>query len=218
MKKYLQNNLLCYPKDKIGWTLSACSLVIAGFSYLFRIKIGDIYLEGGLGFGFLIAGISPFLCLVACAFVFYIFVLLRYAIQVHYLPGLILFLGLWLALFVMPAPLSYEEQIFWKYQDEYEKLVNLAQNEKLPVSSECDGHGWAYAYPDQYKHLEGENPDSSCIYVYEGGVEFRPRSFYRPLFYFSGGVKINEFRSCGGDGWIYQELNSNWLICQIDFN
>ena len=218
MDVFLKKRVISFPPDSTGRSLSIWAIIIIVLIQLFRIKIDDVLLGAGLGFVPLLIVVSPFLCTGAALLVYYVVLMMKYSVTTHLLPGIILVAGLIIVFILVPPPRSYEERIFSKHQDDYRNLAQMAYDGELPVSFRCNGDG-AYAYPNEYKYLE--NRDESCIYTYYQNVEFTPRNFYRLLLYVADPSEL-KYPGCytdrWGEGWIYLRLDSNWFICQRDFN
>ncbi|HEY9087003.1 MAG TPA: hypothetical protein VIO36_02460 [Anaerolineaceae bacterium] len=198
------------PKDWTGQILSIVLIVFQVLHYIWRTKQDEFIMDAGLGLFFLCMGLAPFILLglllvlatVGATFVY------SFSSTGHPLPVFILFVG---GIFSLTAPLppSPAQNAFYRYQSEYEAVVELARQHQLAHEGYC---GYAFSLPEAYAHLTQE-----CVFVeYEPelAVLFSPPTSHRVIVYVETKDALEEIENCNGeDGSVFTQLEDNWFLC-----
>jgi len=196
------------PLSFRGRLLVILSLVMALIIYFVRVTLNDVFPILGDFFCLLIP--IAFLCLIAS--IIYLVFTIWFGLHRggNASPVIVLIAGLIFAV-VLPIPPRYEEGLFTRHREEFEKIVELARSSQLEHSSECSI--WrSFAVPDGFERLS-----ANCIFVdYEPflTVEFQPRHYMDKLIFTEGPSEIENKIGCGPDD--YREiLDENWFLCHM---
>jgi len=178
-------------------------------------------LRGPLGLAVIPLIVCPFLMIFPVALAVWVFTLSRSVRKAkNVLPMLVLFVGTFLA-FQIPLPSrpdTPEKAHFLANRADYEEVVELARDKALAA---CDRHGSIrtdiFQTPDRYAHVSAENclevNRTWCDYFY---LRFFPlESFYHHIVYVESG---DADCACGGDPHVEQKIDSNWYVCQYEWN
>lgn len=209
----MQTNESPYPALPTDWTGKILSIILVVFQvlhYLWRVNRDEFIMDAGLGLFFLcivlalpmLLGLLLVLSTVVATFLY------SFSPHGHPLPLVILFVGGIISM-TAPLPPSPAQTAFYRYQSEYEAVVELARQRELGHEGHC---GYAYSVPDQYDHLTEE-----CVFVeYQPAlaVTFHPPSSHRVIVYAETKDALAVVGKCNGDyGSTFGQLETEWFLC-----
>jgi hypothetical protein len=177
-----------------------------------------IGLRGPLGFEVLWVLCFPLVVIVlGLGLILVVLVILSIRRTRQAFPSVVLILGILVAFYIpLPEPPDTPEKLhFIAYRNDYEKVVELAQNDALiQALPDCPA---GFRPPANLSHVSS----AGCMFLnwHDGdglSVHFNPiEPFYHPVVYIEFDHVDNP---CGYDAYVEQRIDDHWYVCEHDWN
>lgn len=196
------------PPDLWSWGLFVTALTPATIIYIVRANTDEFIMDAGLGLFFIMPMLlfGLFLFIVFCwALIWQILSNIRRT-RGHALP-LLAIIGAMILSFVAPLPPSAIAWEFAAHRIDYEAVVSLAQQHKLPDHPRCI---YGLELPPTYQHLS-----RSCIQAIQQpalAIVFNPPTTHRQIIYAESLEALRTLAECCLNGSVYKRVDQHWFF------